>query len=148
MSYVGALFASLGYAIQLNQSNSFGEPLLRHIVTLKLAYRLPWQLYATLKAQLMVTRYFDPLLLDQRIALANLTFTSFEDENPATRSSSTSEARDPARRGLSDQRDPLLVLHEPAGRHLEPIPAPCGLPRVDLPVLDEVRRCRGVADGL
>jgi hypothetical protein len=79
LAYVGALLASVGYAAQLNQSNSFGEPLLRHVITLKLAYRLPWEIYATLKAQLMITRYFDPLLLDTK--MANVIVSSFEDEN-------------------------------------------------------------------
>jgi hypothetical protein len=79
VAYVGTLLASLGYDAQLNRSNSFGQSLLRHVVTLKLGYRLPWQLYATLKAQLMITKYLDPVLLDRRVS--NLPLQGFEDEN-------------------------------------------------------------------
>ena len=79
LAYVGTLLASLGYTAQLDRSNSFGQSLLRHLVTLKLGYRLPWQLYATLKAQLMVTKYLDPVLLDRRIS--TMTFVTIEDEN-------------------------------------------------------------------
>jgi hypothetical protein len=79
VTYVGPLLVALGYATQLNLSNSFGESLLRQIITLKLAYRLPWSIYATVKAQLLVTRYLDPVLLDRLINSA--TFATIEDEN-------------------------------------------------------------------
>ena len=79
LTYVGVLLASLGYAIQLDQSNSFGQSLLRHIVTLKLAYRLPWQLYATAKLQLLVSDGLDRVVLDTQVS--NLTFATIEDEN-------------------------------------------------------------------
>jgi hypothetical protein len=79
LSYVGVLFVSLGYALQYDASNSFGQSLLRNIITLKLAYRFPWQIYATLKAQLMVTKYLDPVLLDPTVA--SQTFLTIEDEN-------------------------------------------------------------------
>ncbi len=79
LSYVGAVLVSLGYALQYDASNSFGQSLLRHVITLKLAYRFPWQIYATLKAQLLVTKYLVPVLLDPTVA--SLTFLTIEDEN-------------------------------------------------------------------
>lgn len=79
LTYVGPLLVALGYGLQLNLSNSFGQSLLRQLITLKLAYRLPWQLYATLKAQLLVTRYLDPVLLDTNIS--SQTFITIDDEN-------------------------------------------------------------------
>ena len=79
LTYVGPLLVALGYGIQLNLSNSFGQSLLRNMITLKLAYRLPWSLYATLKAQLYVTKYLDPVLLDHQIQ--SQTFITIEDEN-------------------------------------------------------------------
>lgn len=79
LTYVGALLVGIGYGAQLNLSNSFGQSLLRHLLTLKIAYRLPWSLYATVKAQLYITRYLDPVLLDR--AFASQTFITIEDEN-------------------------------------------------------------------
>lgn len=79
LTYVGALLVAVGWAAQLDLSNSFGQSLFRQLLTLKLAYRFPWNLYATLKAQLLVTRYLDPVLLDRIIQTA--TFVTIEDEN-------------------------------------------------------------------
>ncbi len=82
LTYVGPLLVAIGYGLQLNLSNSFGEgeSLLRQMFTLKLAYRLPWNLYATLKAQLYINKYLDPLLLDQTV-INSQTFVTIEDEN-------------------------------------------------------------------
>ena len=79
ITYVGPLLVGLGYGLQLNQSNSFGQSLIRHIVTLKLSYRFPWSIYATVKAQLYASVYLDPILLDH--VFNTLQFTTIEDEN-------------------------------------------------------------------
>ncbi len=79
LTYVGPLLIGIGYGLQLNLSNSFGQSLLRHIVTFKLGYRLPWSLYATVKAQLYVSLYLDPVLLDR--AFNTQQFITIEDEN-------------------------------------------------------------------
>ena len=79
VTYVGVVLASLGYALQLDRSNSFGQSLLRHVVTLRLGYRLPWHLYATAKAQLLVSNGLDRVQLDPQVS--NLTFATIEDEN-------------------------------------------------------------------
>jgi len=79
ITYVGPLLVGLGYGLQLNQSNSFGQSLIRHIVTLKLSYRFPWSIYATVKAQLYASVYLDPVLLDH--VFNTLQFTTIEDEN-------------------------------------------------------------------
>lgn len=79
VTYVGVALASLGYAIQLDRSNSFGQSLLRHVVTLRLGYRLPWHLYASAKAQLLVSNGLDRVQLDPQVS--NLTFATIEDEN-------------------------------------------------------------------
>jgi hypothetical protein len=76
ITYVGPVLATVGYSVQLNLSNSFAQSLLRNIVTLKLAYRFPWSLYATAKAQIYVSQY-----LDSELQLAAQTFTTIEDEN-------------------------------------------------------------------
>jgi hypothetical protein len=79
ITYVGPLLVAVGYGAQLNVSNSFGYSLLRNIITVKLAYRFPWNLYATVKAQLYITQYLDPVLLDRSILTQ--TFVTIEDEN-------------------------------------------------------------------
>jgi hypothetical protein len=79
LTYVGPLLVALGYGAQLNTSNSFGQSLLRNMLTLKVAFRLPGSLYATLKAQLFITKYLDPVLLDH--VFNSQTFVTIDDEN-------------------------------------------------------------------
>jgi hypothetical protein len=79
LTWLRVVLVSAAYSLQVNTSNSFGQSLLRHIVTAKLATRLPWELYVTLKGQLLVTRYLDPVLLDRQVN--SQTFISIEDEN-------------------------------------------------------------------
>lgn len=79
LTYLGPVMVTLSYAAQLNRSNSFGQSLLRHVVSLKIGARLPAKIYATLKAQLLAANYLDPVLLDRNVA--NQTFVSIEDEN-------------------------------------------------------------------
>ncbi|HEX8953141.1 MAG TPA: hypothetical protein VF945_14905 [Polyangia bacterium] len=79
LTYVGPVLIGVGYGMQLNLSNSFGQSLLRHIVTFKISYRFPWSLYATVKAQLYASVYLDPVLLDTNIQTQ--TFVTIEDEH-------------------------------------------------------------------
>ncbi len=78
LSYLGPVLFTIGYGLQLNDSNSFGFTLLRHVLTARLAGRLPWQLYATVKAQLTFASYFDPQVLGET---QNQTCACLEDEN-------------------------------------------------------------------
>jgi hypothetical protein len=78
LTWVRAVLLSIAYAVQINQSNSFGQSLVRHVFTAKLAAQLPWQLYLTLKGQLLVSRYPDPILLDRQVSTQ--TFASIDDE--------------------------------------------------------------------
>jgi hypothetical protein len=79
LSWLRWVLLSASYSIQLNASNSFGQSLVRHLITAKVGARLFWQLYLTLKGQLLVTRYLDPVLLDRQVNTQ--TFVSIEDEN-------------------------------------------------------------------
>jgi hypothetical protein len=79
LTWIRSLLLSVAYAVQLNRSNSFGWSWVRHVLTAKLATRLPWQLYLTIKAQLVVSHYLDPQLLDRNVN--NQTPILFEDEN-------------------------------------------------------------------
>jgi hypothetical protein len=79
LTWLRWVLLSASYSIQLNSSNSFGQSLVRHLITAKLGARLFWQLYLTVKGQLLVTRYLDPVLLDRQVNTQ--TFVSIEDEN-------------------------------------------------------------------
>jgi hypothetical protein len=94
LSYLRSVLITTGYALQLNQSTSYGQSLLRHILTLKVAIRLPWQLYATLKAQLLITSYLDPVL----VAPNSQAIIPLEDEN---RNAIIAELERPFSRGLA-----------------------------------------------
>ena len=76
LTWVRVVLLSAAYGLQVNQSNSFGQSLLRHVVSAKLAARLPWQLYLTVKGQLFVNR--SVLLADP---VNSQSLTSIEDEN-------------------------------------------------------------------
>jgi hypothetical protein len=78
LTYVGPLLVSTSYAIQLNVSDSFGQSLLRHIFTMRLSARLFWEIYGTLKAQVLYNNYLDPVLLN---IATSTTPVSIEDEN-------------------------------------------------------------------
>src|SRR5438132_8670481 len=78
LSYLGPVLFSAGYGLQLNLSDSFGYSLLRHVFTARLAARLFWQIYGTLKAQVFYNTYLDPVLLGTTLTLRPL---SIEDEN-------------------------------------------------------------------
>jgi hypothetical protein len=78
VSYVGPLLFATSYGLQLNRSDSFGYSLLRHVFTARLAARLFWQIYGTLKAQVFYNSYLDPVLLGTTLTLRPL---SIEDEN-------------------------------------------------------------------
>ena len=79
LTWVGPVLLSAGYALQLTSSTSFGQSLLRGIFTVKLGARLPWQLFLTLKGQLLANKYLDPVLLSREVN--SQTLVSIEDEN-------------------------------------------------------------------
>lgn len=79
IGYVSRLLVGVAYGLELNQSNSFAQALLRHLLVFKAALRLPLEVYFTLKAQLLFTTYFDPVLLEHQPS--SQTFLSIEDEN-------------------------------------------------------------------
>jgi hypothetical protein len=78
ISYVGPLLVATSYGLQLNLSDSFGYSLLRHVFTARVAARLFWEIYGTLKAQVFYNTYLDPVLLGTTLTLRP---ASIEDEN-------------------------------------------------------------------
>ena len=77
LTWVGKLLAGIAYSIDWDDSSSFGESYLRHLLTLKLAADLGWKLVATFKAQLAFTNYAQP----SAITTGALILVTIEDES-------------------------------------------------------------------
>ena len=80
----GRVLLGLGYAFQHNASNSFGETLIRHIATARIAAALPLSLYLAARADLLVVSYRDPVpivAVDTTQMMTARPFASIEEEN-------------------------------------------------------------------
>jgi len=80
----GRVLLGLGYAFQHNASNSFGETLIRHIATARIAAALPLSLYLAARADLLFVSYRDPVPIaqvDPAQAATTRPFASIEEEN-------------------------------------------------------------------
>jgi hypothetical protein len=75
------LFGS-GAALHLNQSNSFGEALVRGLVHVRAVVPLPWDLSLSVRGEVVATRYADALTFSQPVA--GLPSASIEDESRST----------------------------------------------------------------
>ncbi len=75
------LFGS-GAALHVNQSNSYGESLVRGLFHVRAVIPLPWQLSFSFRGELVATRYSDPLTFSQPVA--GLPGASMEDESRST----------------------------------------------------------------
>lgn len=77
--YTGERIYSARYELQVNDSNSHGESLVRQRFKAGLTTELGWRLYLTAEATVLVNVYLDPLLLPRDEQAT--TFVSIEDEN-------------------------------------------------------------------
>ena len=75
------LIWSAGYQVQWDASNSFGESLLWHKLTLAATLELPGQIIATMQGALLLSQYLDPLFV---AGVRGETFRSIEDDNRNT----------------------------------------------------------------
>jgi hypothetical protein len=82
LTRVGSWLLGGGAAVHFNQSNSFGESLLRGLFHVRAVVPLPWQLSLSLRGELVATRYSDPLTFPQPVA--GLPSASMEDESRST----------------------------------------------------------------
>jgi hypothetical protein len=64
------------YVLQLNDSNSFGQSLLRHRLELTATSELFWEIFGSARAVLVVNQFLDALLLSGDVG----TFVTIEDE--------------------------------------------------------------------
>jgi hypothetical protein len=79
----GAFLAGGGLAVHANQSNSYGEPLVRGVAHLRAVILLPAELSLSLRAELVATRYRDSLPLS-RNEMSGTPIVSIEDESRST----------------------------------------------------------------
>jgi hypothetical protein len=76
--YFGNAVASLWYGLLVNQSNSYGESFVRHMLGLKFTVPLLWGVILTAKGVLQLSTFQDPYLVSET---ATQTFLSSDDEN-------------------------------------------------------------------
>jgi hypothetical protein len=76
-TYVGSVLMGLGYGLQWNDSSSYGFGHVRHIVTLRLALRLPGHIALATRATLQLLKLEDPTPIDPRLYGSD----SFDNEN-------------------------------------------------------------------
>jgi hypothetical protein len=78
-----AFLLGAGAALHLNQSNSYGEGLVRGVFHLRTVVPLPWALSLSSRADLVATHYWNSVLLAQD-PNAGAPLVSIEDENRST----------------------------------------------------------------
>jgi hypothetical protein len=81
-SRTGNWLFGLGAALHVNQSNSYGEALLRGLFHARAVIPLPWNLSLSARGEIVATRYADPLTFVQPVA--GLPSASIEDEARST----------------------------------------------------------------
>lgn len=78
----GAWLFGAGAAMHINQSNSYGEALMRGLLHVRAVVPLPWEISLSARAELVATWYRDPLTFLQPVA--GLPSASIEDESRST----------------------------------------------------------------
>jgi len=81
-SRTGSWLVGSGLAVHYNQSNSYGESLLRGLLHVRAVVPLPAELSLSVRAEVVATRYRDPLTFLQPVA--GLPTVSIEDEGRST----------------------------------------------------------------
>ena len=79
LTRVGTFLAGAGYALHVNDSNSYGESLTRHVATLRLATPLPLRCYLAARAELIFAHYREPVAIGRVSTTGRL--LSIDDEN-------------------------------------------------------------------
>ncbi|HET6149708.1 MAG TPA: hypothetical protein VFH68_19375 [Polyangia bacterium] len=79
LTRVGGFLAGAGYALHVNDSNSYGESLTRHVATLRLATPLPLHCYLAARAELIFAHYREPVAIGRVSTTGRL--LSIDDEN-------------------------------------------------------------------
>jgi hypothetical protein len=81
-SRTGSWLFGSGAALHINQSNSYGEALVRGLFHARAVIPLPWDLSLSVRGEIIASRYADPLTFSQPVA--GLPSASIEDEARST----------------------------------------------------------------
>jgi hypothetical protein len=84
LTRVGRVLAGLGYALQDNLSNSYGETVIRHAFSARFALRLPCRLMVAARGDLLFAFYTQHQPIGQVTILAATTVESIDSENRST----------------------------------------------------------------
>ena len=79
LTWTGRFVAAAAYQLSVTDSNSYGQSIVRHRVTLSATRDLPWRLYGTALATVQLDNYPDGLPVDRDPQTQ--TFTTLDDEN-------------------------------------------------------------------
>jgi len=79
LTHVGRVLLGGGYALQWNDSNSYGDAVTRHVLALRFATALPFDGYLAARGELIVSQYRDAVALGQNVTTGAL--LSIDDEN-------------------------------------------------------------------
>lgn len=79
LTWTGGFIAAASYLLSVTDSNSYGQSIVRHRVTLSATRDLPWRLYGTALATLQIDHYPDGQPVERD--LVTQTFTTLDDEN-------------------------------------------------------------------
>jgi hypothetical protein len=79
LTYTGRVVAGAGYQLTVVDSNSYGQSLVRHKVTLSATVSLPWGVFATGLGTLQLDQYPDGIVINTDTQRSE--FTNIDDEN-------------------------------------------------------------------
>jgi hypothetical protein len=79
LTWTGRFVAAAAYQLSVTDSNSYGQSIVRHRLTLSATRDLPWRLYGTALATVQLDHYPDGLPIDRDPQTQ--TFTTLDDEN-------------------------------------------------------------------
>ncbi|HSS37394.1 MAG TPA: hypothetical protein VLT58_01375, partial [Polyangia bacterium] len=84
LTRVGRVLAGIGYALQDNRSNSYGETVIRHAFGARFAVRLPGRLMLAARGDLLLAFYSQHQPIGQVTILSATTVESIDSENRST----------------------------------------------------------------
>jgi hypothetical protein len=79
VTWVGRIVAAAGYQLTVIDSNSYGQSVARHKMSVSATMPLPFDMYGTGLAQLQIDQYLDGLVVKKDLQRSE--FTSLDDEN-------------------------------------------------------------------
>ncbi|HVT08820.1 MAG TPA: hypothetical protein VHO67_15285 [Polyangia bacterium] len=84
LTRVGRVLAGIGYALQDNRSNSYGETVIRHAFSARVALALPGRLMLAARGDLLLAFYAEHQPIGQVTILSATTVESIDSENRST----------------------------------------------------------------